>query len=101
MSRVSENKQQKEKKLMDTAFELFTAQGIVKTSITEIVEKAGVAKGTFYLYFKDKYDLREKLVIRKTEQLFLHALENSGYRDKASPEDRLLAVIDDSLYAWA
>ena len=24
-------------------------------TISDIVEKAGVAKGTFYLYFKDKY----------------------------------------------
>ena len=38
----------------------FTSKGIQKTSISDIVEDAGVAKGTFYLYFKDKYDIRNK-----------------------------------------
>ena len=39
-----------------TAFELFTTKGLTKTTISDIVDQAGVAKGTFYLYFKDKYD---------------------------------------------
>ena len=59
MGRVEENKQLKLTSLMDTAFQLFTAQGIAKTSIADIAQQAGVAKGTFYLYFKDKYDLHE------------------------------------------
>ena len=41
-----------------------------KTSISDIVNEAGVAKGTFYLYFKDKYDLRDKLIAFKASQLF-------------------------------
>ena len=72
MGRVEENKKLKLTCLMDTAFQLFTTQGIAKTSIADIAQQAGVAKGTFYLYFKDKYDLHEKLVIRKSEQLFQH-----------------------------
>ena len=34
-------------------------------SIDDIVKKAGVAKGTFYLYFKDKVDLISKLIFKK------------------------------------
>ncbi|MFR3322153.1 MAG: TetR family transcriptional regulator [Lachnospiraceae bacterium] len=30
-----------------------------------MVDNAGVAKGTFYLYFSDKYDLRNKLIAHK------------------------------------
>ena len=44
----------KETRLLTTAFGLFTEKGIKDTSIQEIVDKANVAKGTFYLYFKDK-----------------------------------------------
>ena len=51
-------------------FSLFTSKGINKTSISDIVEKSGVAKGTFYLYFKDKYDIRNKLISHKAGQLF-------------------------------
>ena len=57
-----------------------------------------MAKGTFYLYFKDKYDLHEKLVIHKSEQLFRHALEESGYQDRGDAAGKILAIIDDILY---
>ena len=79
MGRLEENKLLKKTSLMETAFQLFTSQGLSKTSIADIVDKAGVAKGTFYLYFKDKYDLHEKLVIHHAEELFRHAMEHSGY----------------------
>ncbi|MBD3311763.1 MAG: TetR family transcriptional regulator [Candidatus Magasanikbacteria bacterium] len=36
------------------ALNLFSKYGYKKVTIDEIVEKAGVAKGTFYLHFKDK-----------------------------------------------
>ena len=97
MGRVEENKLLKQTNLMDTAFQLFTSQGLTKTSISDIVERAGVAKGTFYLYFKDKYDLHEKLVVHKAEQIFQHALEHSGYEALVSREDKLLAIMDDIL----
>ena len=97
MTYIEEKKQKKRNSLMETAFRLFTSQGVAKTSIADISKQASVAKGTFYLYFKDKYDLHEKLVINKSEQLFLHALENSGYQNKTNPEDKLLAIIDDIL----
>lgn len=37
------------------------------------MENAGVAKGTFYLYFKDKYDIRNKLISHKAGELFSEA----------------------------
>ncbi|MGB6309735.1 MAG: helix-turn-helix domain-containing protein, partial [Steroidobacteraceae bacterium] len=43
--------------LMDAAEQLFLAQGIAATSIDAIVAGAGVAKGTFYLYFQSKEQL--------------------------------------------
>ena len=52
----------KEERLLKTAFELFTEKGIKDTSIQEIVDRAEVAKGTFYLYFKDKYEIRDILI---------------------------------------
>ena len=42
----------KEDSLLNTAFSLFTTKGVSKTSISDIVNNAGVAKGTFYLYFQ-------------------------------------------------
>lgn len=98
MSRVEENKQQKKNSLMETAFQLFTSKGIANTTISDIVEMAGVAKGTFYLYFKDKYDLNEKLIIHRSEQLVRHALEHSGYEKLDTNTDKLLVIMDDILF---
>ncbi len=70
MSKLENNKKQKRESLLDSAFSLFTSKGINKTSISDIVEKSGVAKGTFYLYFKDKYDIRNMLIAHKASQLF-------------------------------
>jgi AcrR family transcriptional regulator len=97
MSRVEENKQQKKQSLMDTAFELYTSKGIARTSIADIVERAGMAKGTFYLYFRDKYDLQEKLIVHKAEQLFRHAVEHSGYQAVEGTAAKVIAITDDIL----
>ena len=73
MGKVDHNKQQKRESLLDSAFSLFIDNGFNKTSISDIVKNAGVAKGTFYLYFKDKYDIRNKLASSKTQDLFFAA----------------------------
>lgn len=84
MGKLELNKKKKKDALFNTAFELFATKGLTKTTISDIVEQAGVAKGTFYLYFKDKYDIRNKLVSHKTGELFFHAheaLEQAGITD--------------------
>lgn len=97
MGNAEENKRRKRTRLMDSAFQLFAAQGIAKTSIADIAEQAGVAKGTFYLYFKDKYDLHQRLIVHKSQQLFEHALAFSGYRERSGAADKILAIADDML----
>ena len=54
MGKIDENKRKKKEALFNTAYELFTTKGITSTTISDIVEKAEVAKGTFYLYFTNK-----------------------------------------------
>ncbi|WP_294755117.1 TetR/AcrR family transcriptional regulator [uncultured Ruminococcus sp.] len=95
MGKVDTNKKIKENSLLKTAFEFFTTKGFSKTSITDIVSKAGVAKGTFYLYFKDKYDIRNKLVSHKSSQLFKNALADLGGKLETLPfEERIISIID-------
>ena len=71
---TNDNENSKKQRLLDTAFSLFTNKGIKNTSIQEIVDNANVAKGTFYLYFKDKYELQDILITKKSEKLFHDAL---------------------------
>lgn len=68
------NEENKETRLLNTAFKLFTEKGIKDTSIQEIVDNADVGKGTFYLYFKDKYEIRDILIAKKSHKLFNDAL---------------------------
>ena len=94
MSKVEDNKKQKESSLLETAFHLFTRKGFAKTTISDIVQQAGLAKGTFYLYFKDKYDLRDKLIVYKANQLFDDAHRAIEKADVNSFEDELLFTTD-------
>lgn len=86
-SKILENKSIKIKKLHDAAYELFTSIGVHNTKIDDIVKNAGVAKGTFYLYFKDKYDLVDKIIIKKATALIQNALQAVAEKQKAGQDD--------------
>ena len=94
MGKVDDNKRQKRERLLNKAYELFTTKGFTNTSISDIVENADVAKGTFYLYFKDKYDLKDKLVEYKTQELFLAANSSLEKDNIKGLEDQLIFIID-------
>lgn len=94
MGKVDENKRHKKEALFNTAYELFTQKGFISTTISDIVEKAGVAKGTFYLYFKDKYDLKNKLIAHKTNELFERADKSMRSSGLKKLEDKLIFIID-------
>ena len=97
MGKWDANKKLKRDSLLNTSFELFTSQGINQTSISDIVKKAGVAKGTFYLYFKDKYDIRNRLIARKSNQLFTIAYEELIKEDLHSVEDMIIFMMKRTL----
>lgn len=44
----------KRERLLEAAKEIFAEKGLEKSTVSEIVAKAGVAQGTFYLYFRSK-----------------------------------------------
>ena len=94
MGKIDNNKKYKKETLLNTAFDLFTTKGINKTSISDIVDNAGVAKGTFYLYFSDKYDIRNKLVSHKASQIFINANRALKKTDLTEFEDRLVFLAD-------
>lgn len=71
----SNKKSEKKDRLLDSGLKLFTEKGIVKTSIQDIADKSDVGKGTFYLYFRDKYELRDVLIMRESKKIFDEALE--------------------------
>ena len=92
LSKSAANKKKKRDSLLNTAFDLFTNQGIANTSISNIVEQAGVAKGTFYLYFKDKYDLRDRLIRYKASEILGKAYTALEATALTTLEDKVLFI---------
>jgi AcrR family transcriptional regulator len=52
-----QKKQLTEERILKIATHLFTEQGYESTTVAQIAEQAGVAKGTFFNYFQSKEDL--------------------------------------------
>ncbi len=48
--------------LLSISRKLFFSKGYEKTTVSDIIDEIGIAKGTFYHYFKSKEDLLDKLV---------------------------------------
>lgn len=81
-SLITRKKEEKRANLLDAAYSCFINKGISGTSIAEICNKAGLAKGTFYLYFRDKEDivraLMKKLSYKVLKNTYHSVAMNAG-----------------------
>ncbi|MDD3311536.1 TetR/AcrR family transcriptional regulator [Pseudodesulfovibrio sp.] len=71
-----EKSQQTMDELMASAVELFGTKGFTQTSVAEITENAGYAKGSFYRHWDSKDELFLQIVERKLRE----------YRDARDPK---------------
>ncbi len=71
--RVTKSPDVRRKELMDAAVRIFSEKGIPRTTVSDITESAGVAKGTFYLYFDSKEQLLGALKERLVDEILEHA----------------------------
>lgn len=62
--------------ILDAALEEFSVNGFAGTRLDDVARRAGVAKGTIYLYFNDKEFLFQELV-RTMFAPIVHAIENA------------------------
>lgn len=81
-------------RIVDAAYQLFLEQGFEQVSIQEIATRAGVAKGTFYLYFHDKEQLRECVISQKSNEIFRRALNALHQTDIQDFEGQIIFVVD-------
>ena len=68
--RRHEQKLQRQKEILAAAFEVFAANGFEATRIDEVARQAGIAKGTIYLYFRDKEQLFRAVVRSLVQRRF-------------------------------
>ena len=59
----------KKAKILDCGKELFSTQGFKVTSVADITKKAGIATGTFYLYYPSKDELFMEIYLEENEKL--------------------------------
>jgi AcrR family transcriptional regulator len=57
-----EKKLQRQEEILKAAFDVFAAHGFEATRIDDVARQAGIAKGTIYLYFRDKERLFQAVV---------------------------------------
>ena len=69
MTRTVKAPEERRAELLDVAATLFAERGYASTSVDEIVRSAGVAKGTFYYYFRTKEDVLSALARRMVEEM--------------------------------
>lgn len=108
-------------KLLDAAEAIFGEKGFDRASINDITQRAGVAQGTFYVYFPDKKAIFVELVRELSHRLRRDISESiSGIHDRATIEEygfrafllfvhrhrnlyrivRQAEFVDEELYRW-
>jgi len=78
--------EERKSEILEAAAELFAVRGYHATSVSDIIDTAGIARGTFYLYFQSKKDVFLEL-IESYFSGFAEVLEsNHGRLDAAFAE---------------
>ncbi|MBU1094082.1 MAG: TetR/AcrR family transcriptional regulator [Firmicutes bacterium] len=75
--------------IIETAKKLFSKNGYQATSINEIINKAGIATGTFYLYFDDKFALYSYLLAKYRKSIRKAISEGIGDSKTRYEKERL------------
>lgn len=84
----------KSERILTAAYQLFMEHGDVDISIQEIAERAGIAKGTIYLYFQDKEELKNSLITQKSREFFQAAVDALHATDIVGLEEQMIFVIN-------
>jgi AcrR family transcriptional regulator len=85
--------EQRRQAVLDAALDVFAKHGFAAARLDDVAEKAGVAKGTIYLSFKDKEDLFEHILIAAVAPVIAKAEALAAA--PAMPFDQLLSTLFD------
>lgn len=89
--RIVKEHEERRNEILDTAEILFAEKGYENCAVNEILNRIGIAKGTFYHYFKSKEELLDAIIERTSNALVARA-NLIAEDEKLSPEDKLLHV---------
>lgn len=96
MAKKTKKSLQRRNTILNEAEKLFIEEGFEKTTVKDIAEHAGVAKGTFYYYFDTKEDIISALLekrYRKTEKKAKHVMKSAELTSLEKLEKIILRLI--------
>lgn len=99
MKKIEIKKLKKRTDILEGAYALFTTNGYENTTILNIALRAGVGKGTFYLYFDSKESVRDELIRIKASEVLTQAVADvSGkveiLETELAPVDKFIMLVD-------
>jgi AcrR family transcriptional regulator len=90
--KVSKEYNERKNEILDAAGRLFSTKGYDKCTVNDILNAVGIAKGTFYYYFKSKEEVLDAIIDRVTEVVSIRA-EEATANPELSPEMKLFSII--------
>jgi AcrR family transcriptional regulator len=78
--------------ILTAAHGVFATRGFKESTVGDIADAAGIAKGTLYLYFKSKDEIYWAALNRGLDEL--HALTRAALDRAAHPREKLQAFIE-------
>ena len=89
--RIVKEHEERSNEILDTAQRLFSKMGYEKCTVNDILNEIGIAKGTFYHYFKSKAEVLDAITERATELIEERATEVAE-NTALTPEEKLLHI---------
>ena len=89
--RVVKEHDERKQEIIDTANRLFSKKGYSQCSINDILNEIGIAKGTFYHYFRSKEDVLDAVIGSITREVMVK-VNSVASNEKLRAEEKLLGV---------
>ena len=90
--RIIKEPEVRKNEIIDAAEKLFASKGYDKATVNDILTATGIAKGTFYYYFKSKEEVLDAIIRRRIDA-GLERAKAIVSRHELSPVQKILAAI--------
>lgn len=89
--RIVKEHDERKNEIIDTAERLFAKKGYQQCCVNDILSEIGIAKGTFYHYFKSKEEVLDAVIGKATAIIAERVSEVAG-NPKTSFDDKLIQI---------
>ena len=79
-------KETRPQELLDAALALFVEKGFAATRAEEVAQRAGVSKGTLYLYYPSKEELFKAVIRQNLSNTIAQGLDRVAAFEGSTPE---------------